>query len=879
MRPATGPLLRWLHRAHRRAQPGRTLISVAAVAIGVALALAIHLVNASALDAFRQAIATVNGDADAQLRADQGWLDEGLLDAVSAVPGIAIASPVLEVSLHPEPDAGTDATGRAAEVRAAARSTALPLIAHDLFQSARVTPALLPAADPAATATGQDAGTGLGGSQPLFDADAIFLSDAARARWPQPTLRIRRGDSILTLRVAGGVPGAAPGQLVAVMDLGAAQWAFGAVGRLSRIDLKLQPGSALDAVEARLRALLPASVRAVPPQASEQRMSNLSRAYRVNLNVLALVALLTGGFIVFATMSLAAVRQQPEMALLRVLGAPPSLPARSLLVQGAWIGAVGALAGVAAGVGIAALLMKTVGGDLGGGYFSGTADALSASPLTLAGFGLLGFVTALAGAVAPAFGARRMAPARLLKAGSPEETWRTLRGGRTALVLIGTGIGLLFSPPWFGLPIAAYLAIAAFLFAGVALVPRVVHAVLDSVARAASARLWRRPVAWLALTRQAQAPASVAVALAGIVASFALTSAMVIMVASFRLSVDDWLGTVLPADLYARAPVTVTASIDATMREAIRRQDGVARAQFLRSVDLSLSPAMPPVQLLARTLDGQPIVQQLPLTGPLLTAPRPAPGSAAPTPVPVYVSEAMVSRYGFTPGSEQTIPLGARRVPVFIAGVWRDYARQTGAITIDLGEYRRLTGDETVSDVAIWLATGARPAAVMDAVRGVAPPLADADFRSASELRALSLRIFDRSFAVTYVLEAIAIVVGLFGVASTYAAEALNRAREFGMMRHLGVTRRMIITQLGLEACIGTAIAVGWGGLIGTIIGAVLIGRVNPQSFHWTMDLAMPWGLLVPSALALVATAVGTAMLATRSASAETPLRAVRQDW
>ena len=800
MRPATGPLLRWLHRAHRRAQPGRMLISVAAVAIGVALALAIHLVNASALDAFRQAIATVNGDADAQLRADQGWLDEGLLDAVSAVPGIAIASPVLEVSLHPEPDAGTDATGRAAEDRAAARSTALPLIAHDLFQSARVTPALLPAADPAATATGQDAGTGLGGSQPLFDADAIFLSDAARARWPQPTLRIRRGDSILTLRVAGGVPGAAP-------------------------------------------------------------------------------ALLTGGFIVFATMSLAAVRQQPEMALLRVLGAPPSLPARSLLVQGAWIGAVGALAGVAAGVGIAALLMKTVGGDLGGGYFSGTADALSASPLTLAGFGLLGFVTALAGAVAPAFGARRMAPARLLKAGSPEETWRTLRGGRTALVLIGTGIGLLFSPPWFGLPIAAYLAIAAFLFAGVALVPRVVHAVLDSVARAASARLWRRPVAWLALTRQAQAPASVAVALAGVVASFALTSAMVIMVASFRLSVDDWLGTVLPADLYARAPVTVTASIDATMREAIRRQDGVARAQFLRSVDLSLSPAMPPVQLLARTLDGQPIVQQLPLTGPLLAAPRPAPGSAAPTPVPVYVSEAMVSRYGFTPGSEQTIPLGARRVPVFIAGVWRDYARQTGAITIDLGDYRRLTGDETVSDVAIWLATGARPAAVMDAVRGVAPPLADADFRSASELRALSLRIFDRSFAVTYVLEAIAIVVGLFGVASTYAAEALNRAREFGMMRHLGVTRRMIITQLGLEACIGTAIAVGWGGLIGTIIGAVLIGRVNPQSFHWTMDLAMPWGLLVPSALALVATAVGTAMLATRSASAETPLRAVRQDW
>jgi putative ABC transport system permease protein len=247
--------------------------------------------------------------------------------------------------------------------------------------------------------------------------------------------------------------------------------------------------------------------------------------------------------------------------------------------------------------------------------------------------------------------------------------------------------------------------------------------------------------------------------------------------------------------------------------------------------------------------------------------------------VPVYVSEAMVSLYDFQLGSVRPLPLAGDMKPVFIAGVWRDYARQTGAITMSLTDYRRLTGDATVSDAGIWLASDAAAAQVVERIRTVVPALADAQFRGSREIRQLSLAIFDRSFAVTYVLEAIAIVVGLFGVASTYAAEALNRAREFGMMRHLGVSRRMVMGQLAIEATIGTLIALIWGGLIGVLIGIILIKRVNPQSFHWTMDVALPWSILIPSAIALLLTAVVTAVLAARSASSGGPLLAVRQDW
>ncbi|MBA3478656.1 MAG: ABC transporter permease, partial [Lautropia sp.] len=650
-------LLRWLRQAHFRAQPGRTLASVAAVAIGVALALAIHLVNASALDSFRHAIATVNGEADAQVRPAQGLMDEGLLDIVAAVDGIAVASPVLELTVHPE-----------------AREP-LPLIALDLFAAARITPALMPQAAP--------------GGPDVFEPDAIFLSDGAAAAYPESSILLRQGTQTIRLRVAGRVPGAAAGQALAVMDLGAAQWAFDAVGRLSRIDLQLAPGAALQPVLDRLGPLLPAGLQLVTPEASEQRMSNLSRAYRVNLNVLALVALLTGGFIVFATMSLAAVRQQQEMALLLVLGAPPALASRALLWQGLLVGIWGSVVGVAGGVGLAYLLLNTIGGDLGGGYFSSSAGSLAARPLAIAGFGLLGCATAVLGCLAPARAARRLPAAQALRAGSEETTLRRFRHLRTALVLSAAGAALLLLPPILGLPLAAYLAIAAFLFAGISLIPAVIRAALGPLTHLAAKGLWRRPLAWLAVTRQKQAPASVAVALAGVVASFALTCAMVIMVSSFRLSVDDWLGKVLPADLYARAPAALQGAIDTPSQRAILAITGIERAQFLRSTDMILDPNRAAVLLLARNFEDRPIEQQLPLTGPALEPPAGA--------VPIYVSEAMVSLYGFSVGSLQRIPLKGESIPVFVAGVWRDYARQTGAVAIMLRDYRRMSGDETVS--------------------------------------------------------------------------------------------------------------------------------------------------------------------------------------
>ncbi|WP_374265496.1 ABC transporter permease, partial [Zoogloea sp.] len=242
------------------------------------------------------------------------------------------------------------------------------------------------------------------------------------------------------------------------------------------------------------------------------------------------------------------------------------------------------------------------------------------------------------------------------------------------------------------------------------------------------------------------------------------------------------------------------------------------------------------------------------------------------------ISEPLQDGLGWQPGQQVTLPLGGRAVPVRVAGVWRDYARQSGAVMIDLADYRRLTGDPLASDAAIFLAPGATADAVEAALLATAPPGGLAFIRPA-EIRAISLSIFDRSFAVTYLLEAVAVAIGLAGVAASFAALAAARRREFGMLRHLGLTRCQIGWMLAQEGALAAGVGVLAGLAVGAGIGLVMIEVVNRQSFHWSMDLHVPWASLAVFGAGLVALGAAAAVLAGRQAMRQDAVLAVREDW
>ena len=246
---------------------------------------------------------------------------------------------------------------------------------------------------------------------------------------------------------------------------------------------------------------------------------------------------------------------------------------------------------------------------------------------------------------------------------------------------------------------------------------------------------------------------------------------------------------------------------------------------------------------------------------------------------PAWISEALGELYGIEIGQQLAIPLAGSTHSFKVIGRWRDYSRQTGAIALRDVDYQRITGDTTRTDAALWLAPGVRANDVIDAVRDRLDVGAQAEFLQPGEIRRLSMDIFDRSFAVTYLLEVAAIVIGLIGIAATFSAQALARTREFGMLRHLGVTRGQVLGQFAIEGLLVTLLGVISGLAIGFAVALVLIHVVNPQSFHWTMELHVPAGLIAGLVAALLATAAATALLAGRRAASVDAVRAVSEDW
>jgi putative ABC transport system permease protein len=257
--------------------------------------------------------------------------------------------------------------------------------------------------------------------------------------------------------------------------------------------------------------------------------------------------------------------------------------------------------------------------------------------------------------------------------------------------------------------------------------------------------------------------------------------------------------------------------------------------------------------------------------------------------VGVFVSEAMQSLYDAQPGRTLALPLAGGTLTVVVRGVWRDYARQFGAVAMDLDDYRRATGDMRLNDMALWLAPGAQAADVQRALREAARRGDDAqgepllDFAVASQLRVLSLEIFDRSFAVTTYLQAVAIAIGLAGIAASFSAQVLARRREFGLLAHLGLTRSQLVRVVAVEAAAWTAVGTAVGLVLGLAIAVVLVHVVNPQSFHWTMELHVPVGRTLALLAAVLVAGVATATLSARSLAQRSGSRdmvaAVKEDW
>jgi len=808
-----------------RAHAGRTALAVIAIALGVALGLAIFLMTHAATTESARASRSLFGQAELVVQGTAEGFDEALYPLIARIPGVAQAGPVVE-----------------ARVPVIGRRAALIVIGRDFLQTTRM----------AAMPTNQTSLLRSREALAFFDAQNIQLSATAAK-----TLQAKIGDAVtiqvgmqpVTLKVVGILPSTVFPQDVALMDIAAAQWKLGQLGKLNRIELTLDPGADTTEVRAAIERLLPAQVKLTTPADESRHVEQLMRPITINLLGVALVALFTGVFLVYSTQSLAIVRRRREFALLHALGVTAREQMASVIYCGGLLGAIGAALGVGLGITLAKVALPLIPGN---------ATALVVAPVEIAAFAVLGLLAAIAGSIAPALGAARIPTAQALKAGNVEE--RRSRGHAfIALTLWSLAIPLLLAPPLFELPLLGYTGIAFILFGAVLLIPsftRVVMAWLPT----------QKHVGYQVAVTQLRGVAHTATtSVATMLVSVSLMVAMSIMGASLRGSMAQWAHQIFPADLIVQMGYGLS-YLDTQAVRALAASADIERIEPLRAMSFLLTKDSAPVTLQARSGDSLPLEE---------AAQRTPPVGA----IPIWINRVLADREQLAPDDTVKLQLAGREVVGSVRGVWRDYFNPSGALVIDYEQYRQLTGDDRVNSLSMWLTPGSSVEEAMRLIRERVGAGVELDISLPGDIRTRMLRGFDALFAIIYLLLAVSVLIGLFGIGVNASAQVLARRAEFGVLRHLGFTRRQIGTVLGIEGlCLGS-LGVLSGLLVGSVLSAVMIYIVTPQSFHWTMDLHVPVAAMLSLTLVVPIAAAVTALWSGRSAMSDDVVRAVKEDW
>jgi putative ABC transport system permease protein len=825
------------------AHPWQLGLAILGIALGVAVAVSIDLANTSALRAFRLSTEAVSGRATHQILGGPSGLPEDVYRRLRLELGVRRAAPIVE--------------GDVALAGQGGRT--LHVLGIDPFADGDFRPYL--DAQDRREARGRDrlarAGdlVGRSGTALLAAPTAHSLGLAIGGEVDIDVAGSRRTLTIVGLLQPGDAGSARALADLLVTDIATAQELFGALGRLSRIDLIVED----EALLAPIGRTLPAGADLVSAGARAGATARMILAFQWNLTALSLLALVVGMFLIYQTMTFSVVQRRPVIGSLRALGVTRGEVFALVMSEALVIGVVGTLAGLALGFGMAQGLLRLVTRTINDLYFVLAVRDVALDLPALAKSALLGIGATLLAALAPALEATAAPPRIVMSRASLEAGARrgTRRAGWLGLAAVAAG-GLVLAVP--GGIVLGFAGLFVVMVGCALLTPAaavVLLRPLHGVAGAAFGLLGR-----LATRGIVAALSRTSVAMAALTIAVAAAIGVGVMIASFRDAVTSWLEGTLRADVYVSAPSLVGSRPDATLSPALvahlAATPGVAHASTSRGV--IVQSALGPVQVVALDVD--------PARPPRW---RFREGSAAGVwqGDAVIVSEPYANRHGTRAGATVRLRTDRGERGFRVAGVFYDYGSSAGVVLMSRRTYDGAWDDRRISGLALEAAPGVDADALVAAVReraGDGPRLV---VRSSRALREASLEIFDRTFAITGVLRTLSVAVAFVGMLAALMALQLERTREIGVLRTLGLTPRqvwgLITAQTGIVGLLSGVLAVPSG----LLLAAVLVFVINRRSFGWTMGLdPSPAILLQGVALAVLAALLAGLYPAWRMASA-----------
>ena len=848
----------------------RFFLTVSGIAVGVATIAAIRLANASVLSSFSDTVDFVAGKASITVLADGPGIPEAALERLAWLrrAGATLAPAITETAAAGAADGEVvDVLGIDPLADAAAREYSFAEERTGKKDSLEGEEGKAPAAAPQQIHPSKHASEA-SDILPIFEKNSILVTSVFAKRnslYPGSSLHLVTNGVERTFRVAAvlqpaGAARAASGSIL-FMDLAVAQEAFGKVGRLDRIDVVLPPGLSEEGrarFEEEIRASLPPGTTAGRPERRTETVDRLVRAFRLNLSALGLIALLVGMYFVYNTLSISVLRRRTDIGTVRALGASRRSIFAVFLAEGLALGVLGSAAGAGLGAVLAKGALLLVGGTATELYIPSAHPSLHLDPFVLLLAFTVGVVSSVLSALAPALEAAGVEPAATMRHGSVEAVRRrrTRPLALAGVVLLVLAFLATLPGPVRGLPLFGFLSVFL-IVSGVSLLA-------PAAVTFAAARLDRPALrlfgveARLARANLTGSLSRTSVAVAALTMALAMMVSVAVMVGSFRTTVATWVGQTLASDLFlSPASGRSGASFGRIPDEAI---DIVRGVPGVDEVD--------PFLAFGATRDGVPFTVGSGLFAfiakhgnlPLVDGRDPKKVLArALEQGEVVVSEPYAEKFRVRTGDEVELPSDRGPVRFRVAGVYTDYSNDRGTVTLDRAQFQRIWPLTGASTVAVTLKGGVSPE---EGARRVAAALQGRyvlRVRTNATLRRIVLRIFDRTFAVTYALEGVALAVAVLGVLNTLTALVLERRREIGLLRVLGASAARVRRAVRYEAAAIGSLGTILGTLAGGAMSLVLVHVINRQSFGWTIAMHTPWGFL--------AAALGLVLLATLAAA------------
>ncbi len=846
------PLFRALVLGYARNGMLRAIVTLVAVAVGVASLFAIDLANATAVDSFARSVNVLSPHVNLQVVGAGRGFDERTLLRVQRIRGIRTANPTVTGELT------LAGSGPRAEV--VVNTVGLDSTRADL-----------PPGVGLATSSHFNIGD-------FIDENGILISDrlAKRERLHVGSRMNALADGApVHLRVMGLIPARRVGidAYVAFVDIATAQDIFREVGRLDRIDLAVDP-TKMAQVRARLAQILPPGTEAVAPKTRQDQVQRMLASFQMNLAALAYVALLVGGFLIYNAVAIAVVQRRNDVGTLRALGARRRQIVGVFLAEGALYGAIGSAFGLLFGALLARYAVAAVQTTVSTLYIGSHADGVRFSlALALKAY-FVGVGIAMASAVIPAIEASRTPPASTMRERGVSE-----RGLGKALPLSIAAALLFLAAAWGvakmpavgnGIPLFGYLA-GALCIAGVsALAPSGVLLAASLLRSLAG----ERAVGGIAVGFLRGSPRRYAVAVATLATAVGMMLSIGILVASFRTTVAQWAYSALPADLY----VTPVGPSDASSRggfpgsvaQKIAALPGVRAVDDIRGFSVIVRGDI--AQLEATNLASFTNRRKLPF----IDAPSPRRlGALMHGRNAVAISEPFSVHYGMHVGDRFHLNTPSGRVALRVVALYNDYSTGGGTFLMDAATFRRLYKDDRLDSLAVYARRGASLDLLRNRIYRALFPLR-AQVESNRELRGFALGVFDRTFAITGALYAIGTLIAILGTVGTLVALVIERRREIALARYLGLTRRGVVRTVLLQALAIGAIAALLGTALGVLLGGDLIFVINRQSFGWSIGWNAPAELFLQSGLLVIATAFMAALYPAKLAAEIRTLEALR---